>query len=180
MRNKLLLRVFLALVVFFSCTQLGIADDGYFARVIARAAGIPLSKPMPDTGIAAQDPPAGFVSFCLRFADQCASSPPAPSRINLSTIGWIELQNVNEFINRAIRPMSDLQHYGRPEFWTIPKDGFGDCEDYALTKRKILAKLGFSTLALRIAVVRTPLGCQIASNCDPLFASNSDPLQVSA
>jgi len=25
-----------------------------------------------------------------------------------------------------------------------------------------------------------PQGCQIASNCDPLFASNSDPLQVSA
>ncbi len=51
--------------------------------------------------------------------------------------------------------MDDQTHYGRAEYWNIPTDGFGDCEDYALTKRRDLMTAGFPAPALRIAVVLT-------------------------
>ena len=49
--------------------------------------------------------------------------------------------------------MDDEKHYGRAEYWTIPTDGYGDCEDYALTKRKALFDAGFPLAVLRVAIV---------------------------
>lgn len=49
-----------------------------------------------------------------------------------------------------------MVHYGRAEYWTIPTDGYGDCDDYALTKRKQLQEIGFPAAALRLAVVYSP------------------------
>jgi len=40
--------------------------------------------------------------------------------------------------------------------WTIPTDGYGDCDDYAVTKRKELLDAGFPVSALRLAVVYSP------------------------
>ena len=50
----------------------------------------------------------------------------------------------------------DATHYGKEEYWTIPTDGYGDCEDYVLAKRQVLIHLGLPEPALRIAVVITP------------------------
>jgi predicted transglutaminase-like cysteine proteinase len=66
---------------------------------------------------------------------------------------WEKLETVNNVVNEAIRPLDDDEHYGITEFWTVPVDGQGDCEDYVLAKRKMLALLGFSEAALRITVV---------------------------
>ena len=56
-------------------------------------------------------------------------------------------------VNSAIRPEDDKEHYGVNEFWTVPVDGEGDCEDYVLAKRKMLVLLGLPEPALRITVV---------------------------
>jgi len=77
----------------------------------------------------------------------------APATVTLGATQWMTLEQVNESINRAIRPMDDQRHYGRAEYWNIPTDGFGDCEDYALTKRKELMAAGFPEPSLRLAVV---------------------------
>lgn len=98
--------------------------------------------------------PAGYVSFCIRFADQCETSPN--SSITLNQASWTALNRVNLSVNSAIWPVEDLKHYGRAEYWTIPTDGEGDCEDIALTKRQQLARAGYPLSALRIAVVETP------------------------
>ena len=37
--------------------------------------------------------------------------------------------------------------------WDIPDDGYGDCEDYQLLKRKLLVKAGLPRRALRMTVV---------------------------
>jgi predicted transglutaminase-like cysteine proteinase len=63
-------------------------------------------------------------------------------------------------MNRAIRPLADDKHYGRLEFWTIPADGYGDCEDYALAKRARLIETGFPAGLLRLALVITPRGAR--------------------
>ena len=44
------------------------------------------------------------------------------------------------------------------DFWTIPTDGWGDCEDFVLAKRKALVSAGVPRRALRIAVGRLPSG----------------------
>ncbi len=54
--------------------------------------------------------------------------------------------------------MDDKRHYARAEYWNIPTDGLGDCEDYALTKRQALMAAGFAEPALRIALVMTARG----------------------
>ena len=46
----------------------------------------------------------------------------------------------------------------RAGYWTTPTDGLGDCEDYALSKRKALGEAGLSRRALRLGVVRLVSG----------------------
>ncbi len=101
-------------------------------------------------------PPPGFVSFCVRFPDQCETPSGEPSDVSLTDERWQALRQVNTQVNESIWPEDDETHYGRPEYWTIPTDGYGDCDDYALTKRKELIDRGFPELALRMAVVNMP------------------------
>lgn len=134
-------------------------DTTVRSAMSAGDAGLPIpdAKAMPASEIAAPAP-AGFVSFCTRFADQCRLSKDAPAVTTMSSTQWMELQEINLVVNRAIKPMDDQRHYGRAEYWTIPTDGFGDCEDYALTKRRDLIAAGFPAQALRMAVVLTGQG----------------------
>jgi predicted transglutaminase-like cysteine proteinase len=127
-----------------------------FQATVTRLASTtaPNADAMPDTHVAAQMP-AGFLSFCTRFADQCNRPDNAPSFLMLDPASWATLIKVNQTYNRAIRPKDDKDHYGRAEFWNIPTDGYGDCEDYALSKRKALLDAGFPAPALRIALVLT-------------------------
>jgi len=113
------------------------------------------SLPMPVSSRHAPAP-AGFVSFCLRNPDQCESGPNAESAVRLTEQTWRQIEQVNSEVNRTIRPEDDRSHYGRAEYWTIPSDGRGDCEDIALTKRKLLLAAGFPARTLLIAVVITP------------------------
>ncbi len=68
---------------------------------------------------------------------------------------WDTLEAVNERVNRTVTNEDDKAHYGRAEYWTIVTDGYGDCEDFALTKRKELIDSGLPEKALRVAIVRT-------------------------
>lgn len=101
----------------------------------------------------AVEPPPGFIRFCLEFADQCQTPPNGPSSISLTKEKLELIQKINREVNKAIWPEDDQEHYGRAEYWTIPTDGYGDCEDYALTKRKWLIDTGFPARALRLAIV---------------------------
>jgi predicted transglutaminase-like cysteine proteinase len=122
---------------------------------IDTASGLPIGAPLPPSADAAIVPP-GFIGFCVRFTDQCMPHPGEASRLALTAQNWTLIRKINAEVNAAIRPMDDEAHYGRAEYWTIPTDGYGDCEDYALTKRKLLTEAGLPAPALRIAVVETP------------------------
>jgi predicted transglutaminase-like cysteine proteinase len=47
-----------------------------------------------------------------------------------------------------------MDHWGVVERWNYPDDGYGDCEDYALQKRKLLMQAGWPREALLMTVVR--------------------------
>lgn len=121
----------------------------------AITAALPLQgASMPD-GVADPTPPPGFISFCMRFEDQCFWPASEPEKLQLDQATWSEIVAVNSNVNAAIWPVEDTRHYGRAEYWTIPTDGYGDCDDYALTKRKALADAGLPLRALRIALAVT-------------------------
>jgi len=71
-----------------------------------------------------------------------------------------QLELVNADVNARVRSLSDIDHYGIDDYWELPLEGgggAGDCEDYALEKRKILMSRGVPMRALSIALVRTAL-----------------------
>ena len=72
----------------------------------------------------------------------------------LNTKSWKDLARINKFVNDNIRPMTDMEHWGVVEKWSYPEDGYGDCEDYVLLKRKMLMQAGWPSEALLITVVR--------------------------
>jgi predicted transglutaminase-like cysteine proteinase len=117
---------------------------------------IRISIAMP-SGLAVE-PPSGFVAFCQREPDQCTASKSAVATIKLSPATWHLLEQVNTAWNAAVKPEEDAAHYGRVDYWTIPKDGYGDCEDYALAKRKSLYDLGLPMPALRLTIAHAEGG----------------------
>jgi predicted transglutaminase-like cysteine proteinase len=100
-------------------------------------------------------PPPGYIGFCIRFPDQCKTSATKTDAVAITPANWKLLSDINFAVNREIWPEEDQKHYGRGEYWTIPTDGYGDCEDISLTKRKRLMDAGLPEQALRIAVVET-------------------------
>jgi predicted transglutaminase-like cysteine proteinase len=117
--------------------------------------GLIMSAPMP-AGASTDIAPPGFISFCSRFMDQCVNSANNAPRVHLDLAAQMLLKAVTRSVNRAIWPETDERHYGRGEYWDIPTDGYGNCKDYALTKRKKLIEAGLPERALRLAIVVTP------------------------
>ena len=72
----------------------------------------------------------------------------------LSQKSWSDLKRVNAWVNDKVQPMTDMEHWGVVEHWDYPNDGYGDCEDYVLFKRKLLIQAGWPRQALLITVVR--------------------------
>ncbi len=99
-------------------------------------------------------PPIGWVEFCANHASECATTATMPRDVVLSPKAFNDLVRVNRWVNDTIKPMTDLDHWGVIEKWSYPDDGYGDCEDYVLLKRKILISAGWPREALLITVVR--------------------------
>lgn len=103
-------------------------------------------------------PPYGFIQFCELFQSECAGSQASSERYDASPARLSELDAVNRWVNQKIQPATDMELYGVSEFWTLPLNGKGDCEDYALYKRHILTERGWPASALLMTVVRDELG----------------------
>lgn len=102
-------------------------------------------------------PPYGFVQFCERQPEECASGQREDGRFLASAGRLAELDAINRYVNAVVQPATDLEIYGVSEYWTIPTVR-GDCEDYALLKRKMLIERGWPTGALTMTVVRDEKG----------------------
>jgi predicted transglutaminase-like cysteine proteinase len=95
--------------------------------------------------------PEGFRGICGKYPWACSS---AAGKRNFSDQELLDLaSSVNVAVNREITPMSDLDNYGVIEKWTLPYNGRGDCEDYALLKMKRLIEAGVAPRDLFLATV---------------------------
>ena len=113
---------------------------------------IPDREPFMKTGPRTSQP-IGHYKFCETYASECAVRSPLRPRARVTEAGWKVIREVNADVNQRIKPVTDDELYGQSEFWAYPVDA-GDCEDYALLKRRELLARGFSEADLLIAVAR--------------------------
>jgi len=98
-------------------------------------------------------PPAGFLGFCAKHLPECLGKPQGPGAIELTDETRQALDAVQTRINSAIIPREDPTHV-----WDYSTDGTGDCNKYALTKRRDLIAQGFPRHALLLATATTERG----------------------
>jgi len=142
---------------FRSTALLGLATVASLALAatpVANAASGPLFVAVGETSRA----PIGWVEFCYERPRECQVTPTAPRDVVMTPKAWKDLVRVNNWVNEKIKPMTDLDHWGVVEKWSYPDDGYGDCEDYVLLKRRLLMDAGWPREALLITVVRDKRG----------------------
>jgi predicted transglutaminase-like cysteine proteinase len=102
-------------------------------------------------------PPMGHVEFCTNYADDCLRFEKPDQVVRLTSSTWDHLKQMNQAINRAVMPATDMEIFGTIERWEYPSY-VGDCEDYVLEKRRQLVRAGWPDSALLITVVRDEFG----------------------
>lgn len=114
------------------------------------------AKFMPTGGQTTQ--PVGHYIFCQEYVQECKQRTPRQRPVELTRGLWEKIIEVNNLVNTMVRPKTDFEIWGVEEKWSYPTNGVGDCEDYALEKRRRLAALGIPMGNLLITVVRQPNG----------------------
>ena len=101
--------------------------------------------------------PVGAAEFCKTHRSDCGPAARVVDVETLTEAGWQQLVAVNDAINTSVVAITDLDLYRVTEYWTYP-DGMGDCEDFALEKRRQLIAMGWNPSALLMTVVRQQNG----------------------
>lgn len=100
---------------------------------------------------AASHAPLGYQLMCLKAPTECKGGGKASVQASDNVMGTIK--QVNRQVNGSIRPRNDAG----ADVWSVNVSS-GDCEDFALTKRRALIKAGLPASSLRIAYVKTRSG----------------------
>lgn len=100
--------------------------------------------------------PVGYYEYCRRYDERCARGPGGAA-IRLTQSRWQEIVTVNAAVNIEVAPLTDMEIFGVEERWDYPTT-VGDCEDYALLKRKRLNEMGYPLGALLLTVARDAKG----------------------
>jgi predicted transglutaminase-like cysteine proteinase len=101
--------------------------------------------------------PVGHAEFCKARPAECAADNNPVAAMPLTENLWQQLQTVNAYYNQAVTAVTDNDLYQVAEFWTYP-NGYGDCEDYALAKRRELINAGWPASVLLMSVVKQANG----------------------
>lgn len=113
-------------------------------------------------------PPQGVFQFCVERQEECglqsseqtkderAEKAAAEADPQLSDAELMDLaRQVNASVNTAISYRTDYEQWGVEEAWLLPLSvegvSYGDCEDYALEKRRALLALGVPEDRLSLA-----------------------------
>jgi predicted transglutaminase-like cysteine proteinase len=101
-----------------------------------------------------------ILAYCRADSGLCTSAASKFIRIidaARNRVGRSRLSEINQTVNLAIRPMSDLAQYRVMDIWASPlmtfNSGAGDCEDYAIAKYVALQEIGMAPDDLRLVLV---------------------------
>ena len=101
--------------------------------------------------------PVGHLEFCNSHPAECRANDRVVPAMALTDTSWQQLVSVNAYYNQNVVPVTDQVLYQVAEFWTFP-NGYGDCEDFALAKRRDLINAGWHPSTLMVAVVKEANG----------------------
>ncbi|WP_161784965.1 transglutaminase-like cysteine peptidase [Hoeflea sp. BAL378] len=100
-------------------------------------------------GAAASEPGTLCVGRCASLAARLTLHGASARR---------QFEHVSMSVNRAVRYDTDARIHGRLDYWSTPDEtlarGAGDCEDYAILKMALLARLGVPLSSMEIVVVK--------------------------
>jgi predicted transglutaminase-like cysteine proteinase len=141
----------------FIAAAVAIGMAAFILAMPARADQVDFTNPAfaPAGGITSI--PVGASEFCKAHRSECKANPRAVEAMGLSEARWNELVQINNVINAGIVAITDEDYYKVAEYWAYP-DGYGDCEDFALAKRKALIEAGWNPSTLLMTVVRESKG----------------------
>lgn len=94
--------------------------------------------------------PLAYQLFCLKNKGECRPGGASHAIYSASLVAKLEV--VNQRVNRGMTFRSE-----RKDTWSVNSKS-GDCEDFVLTKRHRLLRMGIPAGALRIAAVRNSKG----------------------
>ena len=94
--------------------------------------------------------PGQYAAFCAKEPEACAlSGEPVIEFAAAESL----LKRINRTVNAEITFTPDLPGERGEECWEFPAKGEGDCEDFALEKRRRLVAEGVPPAALTMAIV---------------------------
>lgn len=100
--------------------------------------------------VAVSPPPSGARQLCRKYSWACST------KISASLTSQQEMkiiQRVNRKVNATTRSVTDFSQYRIAERWALPTPRGGDCEDFALLKKRDLIQAGVDPSKLLIATV---------------------------
>lgn len=118
---------------------------------LATGALAPISESVPTLA------PFQHVRFCLRYPTDCKTDAGGRDRIDPNAETMDLLRRVNHSVNISIVPRSKGYGTNLDDAWTIAPSS-GDCNDFAVTKRRELIENGLPASALRLSTTRTASG----------------------
>lgn len=123
--------------------------------LLATAGSAQAQSFMPTSSLSTQ--PVGHYEFCQRQPSECRKTA-VHKPVELTRSLWATMVEINMVVNTMIAPRTDMEMWGVEEYWSYPTNGYGDCEDYVLEKRRQLMKAGVPASNLLITVVRQSNG----------------------
>jgi predicted transglutaminase-like cysteine proteinase len=114
--------------------------------------GIPVAS-APATASGDARAPYAWSELCRRSPAECRVDIHESEQVEMTPLLWKTIVAINGRANRTIEAVTDDDHWGVVDRWDIPTDGKGDCEDFALLKRKLLAEAGVPRRAMLMTVV---------------------------
>lgn len=131
----------------------GVCQGGVAAVVIASAFSVSSAAASEENFIrafTASPPPTGARQLCGQYTWACASKSAAvisgPREMDL-------IRAINRKVNATTREVTDQSQYRTAERWALPTSRGGDCEDFALLKKRDLIRAGVDPTKLLIATV---------------------------
>jgi predicted transglutaminase-like cysteine proteinase len=137
----------------FAAVSLALTITAAAAQAQTQTGSILPGVSQPVTRVGTARPIKGWIRFCDQNPAECAVDPDEPTTIDLTAKDWQTLNRINQQVNGAIKAKTDMDHWGVEDIWDFAEDGYGDCEDYQLVKRRRLVEAGFPRRALRMTVV---------------------------
>jgi len=98
------------------------------------------------------DPPPAFTDSCKRYQWFCENRTTSVVPVERDDVLELAMM-VNRRVNSMITELSDPENYGAADYWSLPSNGNGDCEDFVLQKYKLLLDAGVDSSYLSIAIV---------------------------